>query len=500
MGEMISADVIGDIAEEAASFAQDPLGFVLWNYPWGEGQLAKWDGPDEWQCEYLENLGQDLRNNRVDGVPIRTAVAGSNGCGKSALVSWLIEWAMSTGIDTRGNVTANTQLQLRTKTWAEMAKWHNLALTEPLFKLHATSMESNLPRRAQTWRIDAVPWNKDRPEAVAGLHNQGRRILLVFDESSSIDDIIWEYSDASTTDTDTEIIWAVFGNATRNSGRFRECFRKFQHRWRVQRVDGRNCRTTNKTLIAQWLADYGEDSDFFRVRVKAEFPRVGDLQFFPSDWISNAKLRQIANESVVQIPAVVSVDVATTGSNKSVITCRRGSKIMWIRKEEYTPDTMVLVGKVVDAVKMEFNVRYICVDANGVGKGVADRLSELHLQRVVPAIVHVYGAHAASDPIQFRNLRSELFSRYRDWLKHGSLPVSETALAEQMEEIQGGYNTATMELEVETKAKMAARLGSSPDELDSVVYGFAEYIPQAIASVQNSARTPARPIEAVRWR
>jgi len=36
---------------------------------------------------------------------------------------------------------------------------------------------------------------------------------------------------------------------------------------------------THKELIAQWAADYGEDSDFFRTRVKGLPPTADELQF-----------------------------------------------------------------------------------------------------------------------------------------------------------------------------------------------------------------------------
>ena len=35
--------------------------------------------------------------------------------------------------------------------------------------------------REKTWRIDAVPWTKERSEAFAGMHNQGKRLLILFD-------------------------------------------------------------------------------------------------------------------------------------------------------------------------------------------------------------------------------------------------------------------------------------------------------------------------------
>ncbi|WP_368667183.1 hypothetical protein, partial [Anoxybacillus sp. MB8] len=123
---------------------------------------------------------------------IRQAVGSGHGIGKSALVAMLIKWAFDTFEDARGVVTANTDNQLRTKTWAELSKWHGISLTKDWATLTATALISNAPGHDKTWRIDAVPWSQNNTEAFAGLHNEGRRILLVFDEASAIADKVWE--------------------------------------------------------------------------------------------------------------------------------------------------------------------------------------------------------------------------------------------------------------------------------------------------------------------
>ena len=192
---------------------------------------------------------------------ILLATSSGHGIGKSSLVSWLILWALSTFPDTRGVVTANTATQLRSKTWAELTKWHNLFVLKHWFSVTATAIFSSDPAHEKTWRVDAIPWSKNNTEAFAGLHNQGKRILVVFDEASAIDDPVWEVTEGALTDTGTEIIWAVFGNPTRNTGRFADCFRKYKHRWKRFQVDSRSARMTNKAQIAQWIEDYGEDSD-----------------------------------------------------------------------------------------------------------------------------------------------------------------------------------------------------------------------------------------------
>jgi hypothetical protein len=269
-----------------ASCKRDPLRFVRVAFLWGEGELAGHDGPMEWQRAILA----DMRDGLSPHEALRLAVASGHGIGKSALVSWIILWAMSTCVDTIGVVTANTGDQLRLKTWVQLSKWHRLCITAHWFAVTAKAIFSVDPDHEKTWRIDAVTWNETRTESFAGLHNEGKRILLLFDEAGGIPDVIFDVSTGALTDASTEIIWTVFGNPTRNTGRFRECFAggRFHHRWNTRQIDSRTVPITNKEEIAEWVEDYGEDSDFIRVRVKGTFPRAGSMQFIPADLVAAA--------------------------------------------------------------------------------------------------------------------------------------------------------------------------------------------------------------------
>jgi hypothetical protein len=53
-------------------------------------------------------------------------------------------------------------------------------------------------------------------EAFAGLHNAGRRVVVIFDEASAIDPIIFETVEPIATDANTQVIWCCFGNPLRN--------------------------------------------------------------------------------------------------------------------------------------------------------------------------------------------------------------------------------------------------------------------------------------------
>ena len=57
-------------------------------------------------------------------------------------MSWVILWAVATLEDARGVVTANTEAQLKGKTWAELAKWHRLCLCGHWFDCTATALIS----------------------------------------------------------------------------------------------------------------------------------------------------------------------------------------------------------------------------------------------------------------------------------------------------------------------------------------------------------------------
>src|SRR6185295_8272306 len=77
-----------ELAEFVSQYYDDPLGFVLACFPWGEGgPLEKQPGPDAWQIEALEDIGRQVRARCFDGQnavdPIRIAVSSGHGIGKS---------------------------------------------------------------------------------------------------------------------------------------------------------------------------------------------------------------------------------------------------------------------------------------------------------------------------------------------------------------------------------------------------------------------------------
>ena len=470
-----SAEADDDLlADDLGEFANDPLGFVLYAFPWAEpGELADHEGPDDWQRVILGQIRDGLLTANE---AIQEAVASGHGPGKSALVAWLIIWAISTFPDTKGVVTANTEVQLRTKTWSEVSKWHRLFIGKHRFTLTATALYAADPDHEKTWRIDAIAWSERNTEAFAGLHNQGRRVVVFFDEASAIPDIIWETTEGALTDANTEIIWCAFGNPTRNTGRFRECFGRFRHRWKTHQIDSRTAKLTNKAQIAQWIADYGEDSDFVRVRVRGVFPRAGTMQFISSEIAELAMSSERWVEATVFDPLIMGVDVARFGDDASVIRLRRGRDARTIAAVKMRGvDTMTLAAKVNEEYERH-RPDAIFIDEGGVGGGVVDRCRFLRL----PVVGIQFGGKAdrsqetASGPLHYANKRAEMYGFMRDWLAGGMLDNDPEMLAD-LTGVEYGYRMLEGRdaIQLESKADMKKRGLASPDNADALALTFA---------------------------
>lgn len=476
-----------ELHKKIPTFRHDPLGYVLFAFPWGVAgtALADEEGPLSWQRDILDRLGKGL----IDvAEAVRQAVASGHGIGKSALVAWIVMWALSTLRDTRGIVTANTEAQLRTKTWPEIAKWHGLAINRDWFTFTATALHSSKAGHEKTWRCDAITWSETNTEAIAGLHNKGRRAFAIFDEASAIPDAIFETVEGALTDAKTELLWCVFGNPTRNTGRFKECFAggRFAHRWDPKQIDSRTVEITNKAQIAEWVKDYGEDSDFVRVRVRGIFPRAGDLQFIDSERVELAMQRDLVTDATA--PLIMGVDIARQGSDQSVIRFRRGLDARSIPAVKFRiPDLMQVASRVLEQVNLH-KPAAVFVDATGIGWGVFDRLGQMGCEGLVA--VDFGGKADRADgrdaTAKYANKRAEMWGFTKDWCKAGCLP-DDRDLSADLTAVQYGYDAANA-IQLEKKADMAKRGLASPDDGDALALTFAYPVARKEVSVVDDRR------------
>jgi hypothetical protein len=460
------------IAENISQFYDDPLGFVMFCWPWGEpgSPLEPWpEGPDVWQKELLQTLGDEIKARKFDGVkavnPVRFSIASGHGIGKSALTSWLIHFIMSTRPNAKGVVTSGKYEQLKDKTWAELAKWQKMAINGHWFEYRCSRGNLSYFRTGakESWAVNGQASTKENADAFAGLHNARSTPFYIFDEASAVDDKIYEVAEGGLTDGEPMIF--LFGNPTKSTGRFADTFGKMRHRWLNKQIDSRTARMTNKEVIKQWVDDYGEDSDFARVRIKGQFPRVGDCQFISTEIVEFAQQREY--EPQPGDPIIVGVDVARFGDDQSVITVRHGRKLIEIRKYREL-DLMQMAAMTAECID-EYKPHSVFVDGAGLGGGVIDRLRQLSYR-----CIEVQAGSRPLDPDKFTNLRAEMWWKMREWLEHADLPQDD-ALLYDLTGLEYGYNEQ-MKIKLEKKADMKKRGLPSPDIADSLSLGFAETV------------------------
>lgn len=486
VSETVKGSPLDELFDKLASFRDNIPGFVHWAFPWGEPgtELENQSGPEEWQLDQMVRISDRIKAGGAAGCMVEEDISSGHGVGKSCQVSWMILWAISTCADTRGIVTANTEEQLRKKTWAELAKWYGLFIGRKLFTLTATAIFIAGDRdREKKWRIDQSSWSKENTEAFAGLHNQGKRLLLIFDEASAIDDKVWTVARGALTDANTEIIWARYGNPTRTSGEFfNQCTKGRRNNY--ARVDSRRVTFSNKKLIADWIEEYGEDSDFVRVRVKGMFPRAGYDNFISPGLVTEARRRRLTPDVYASHQKVLAIDPARFGDDSSVVTLRQGMKVheQW---SYHGFDGFELANRIAEIVRENGPIACIVYDAIGNGADLDTTLRRIPGLNM-PLIPVMWGQPAKDDK-QYFNQRSEAWGKMRDFLENGSIPDNDE-LANQLTSLSYGYD-ARFRIQLQSKKELKRDGGKSPDRADSLALSF---IPELIDRKVVSARV--RPV------
>lgn len=460
--------------------ANDPLAFVQLVFPWGkEGTpLANHSGPRKWQKEILKTMRDHIWScevkqlNKEDMEVFRAAVASGRGIGKSALVSWLILWFISTRIGGTCMVSANNEAQLKSVTWGELGKWHAMAANKHWFEMSATSLQPSkmfkaevqdgLKRGTEYYYAQAKLWSEENPDAYAGVHNP-LGVMLIFDEGSGIPHPIWTVAEGFFTEPIVDRYWLTFSNPRRNTGAFFECFHANRDYWHTKSIDSRTVEGTDKAVYRKIIAQYGEDSDEARIEVKGEFPRQGDKQFISREVIQQAQDRELIEDAGA--PLIMGVDVARFGADTSVIRFRKGRDARSFPVKRFKGmDNMQLAYRVAELIdKMKPDA--VCIDAGG-GTGVIDRLKELKYK------VHEVWFGASSEEPEYKNKRTMMWGRMRDWLTTGCLDKSK----ELADDLAGPeylfYQHSDIKI-LESKESMKKRGLHSPDEADALCLTFA---------------------------
>ncbi len=459
----------------APAIKDNPLAFVMYAFPWGQPgtPLEHFTGPRKWQREVLSDIAEHIKQNKgkLDFDTLREAVSSGRGIGKSALVSWLTIWMLSTRIGSTTIISANSEAQLRSVTWAEITKWLAMSLNSHWFEVSATRLmpakwitelvERDLKKGTRYWGVEGRLWSAENPDAYAGVHNFDG-VMVIFDEASGIDDGIWSVTAGFFTENTPNRFWLAFSNPRRNTGYFYETFHSKREFWKTKVVDARTVEGTDKAVYQQIIDEYGADSSQAHVEVYGEFPNAGDDQFISSGVVDDAMNRPKYQDA--SAPIIIGVDPARFGADATVIAIRQGRDIVRIDRHR-GDDTMVVVGHIIEAIE-EFKPTLVVIDEGGLGAGIVDRLKEQRYK-----IKGVNFGNKSSQPVMYGNKRAEMWGKMKDWLKTASIPKDRFLKTDLISPMMKPDSRGTIFLE--SKKDMKSRGLASPDAADAICVTFA---------------------------
>ena len=436
----------------------DPALWVKGFFSWGMGDLEGESGPDKWQEDVMGEIKsycEKLRRGENPG-PLQLSVASGHGIGKSALVAWIIGWFMSTRDHPQIVVTANTEAQLLTKTWRTLSRWHKRMINGHWFDWTATKFTKK--DSPEDWYAAATPWSEHNPDAFAGTHD--RNVLVVFDESSNIHDVIWEKIDGAMSTRGA--MWICFGNPTRNVGRFYECFHKYKKWWITRQIDSRDCKHADKIWVERFLEQFGLDADRTKVQILGQFPSSATRQLISTKSVEDAMNYEA--EGWEYLPKVIGVDVARFGENASTICIRQGRKVFDI---EVLPkqDLMQTAHHVAEVIKRERPAQ-VFVDGSGIGAGVVDRLRQLSF-----SVIDVNGGNSSLNP-RFLNKRAEMWWEMKEFIEGLCELPKDSKLKEELTCVEYDY-TDKGRIRLDRKSDIMTDYGFSPDRADALAMTFA---------------------------
>lgn len=466
--------------------ADDPYAFVMFAFPWGKKgtPLEHHTGPREWQKEELLRIKKHLEENKLKKINgqnpsvYKSATVSGRGVGKSALVAWLISWHMSCHLGASSIITANSEDQLKTKTWAELGTWHTLLINAHWFDRSSTHLQpaawfaDALKKQLQIdptyYYAHAQLWSEENPESFAGAHNQ-KGMMVIFDEASGIPKPIWTVAAGFFTELSIYRFQFAFSNGRRNTGEFFECFHKNRDFWNRRYLDSRTVEGTDRAVYDQIIKEHGEDSDESRVEVKGEFPRQGDNQFISREIVVDATQREIQTD--MHAALIMGVDPARYGDDSTVIRFRQGRNGKVIAPITLKhQDNMQVANKCAELIN-KYNPDAVCIDA-GNGTGIIDRLREMKYK------VYEVWFGSKSEINEWGNKRTELWAKMRDWLKGGTIDNLQE-LTDDLTGPQYKFMARSDQLILESKEEMKKRGLSSPDHGDALACTFAVQVARA---------------------
>ena len=439
-----------DHHNDPAAFARDVLGLDLW--------------------ARQREIARALRDHP------RVAVRSCHAAGKTLLAAACVCWFLYTRRDAVVLTTASTFRQVRYVLWRTI---QSLVAGAPR-PLGGALLDTEL-RLGPRWY--GLGLSTDHPERFQGFH--APHLLVVVDEPGAVPPGVFAAIEGVLASGHTRLL--MIGNPTQPDGPFFDAFHAQAGAYRTFRIsalDTPNLRPHAASapprpylVSRQWVDErrrlWGPNSDLYRSRVLAEFPRRAADQLFPLALLDAATDPEPPPAASPR-RAALGVDLARFGDDATAFTWIEDGRLT--RQLQYRGVALMdTAGRIIEALQERPGLA-LALDDTGLGGGVTDRL---HEQGWEPLAVN-FGA-AAHDRDHYANRSAELYSRLARALEdgdlrlHGALPYHD-ALNGQLSGVR--YQVASDGRRAVRKrgpdGGPAAR-SASPDLADSLALAWAAY-------------------------
>ena len=402
----------------------------------------------------------------------RCAVKSATATGKTTALVWLTFYFLICYPDCRGLVTAPTASQLFRVFKSELELWHGKMneLFYPFFEI--MNEKIFVVGKKGTQFFSWATGSAENKESFAGLH--AAKVVLFVDEASALPKEIFDTLYGTLSSGDTSFI--LVSNPVRSEGSFYNIFQRNTGDWDTFTFTSFGSPNVNQSWIDETRNYYGEDSDFYKMRVLGEFPIFSEAQFISTASVEDAMERKLMPQDFFHYDRVLGCDVARFGDDKSVIVDRQGPKVHDVLYFKGL-DTVQFAEKILEYYKGVGDISAVAIDGIGIGAGVVDQLKRFGLP-----VIDINVSSKSSEPKTYFNLRAQLYGQVKEWLATADIPYDES-LRDDLVSINFSYNNK-LQILLESKKDMKRRGIASPDGGDALSYSLVsntlQYSPKRI--------------------
>ncbi len=433
MSNTEAREYIERLRKDPIRFCKDVLGVELWGK----------------QKEIIESV----RDNP------RTTVRSCSSGGKTKVAACCVLWFLSCFYPSTVFTTGRSFRQVRDQLWREIRMLHGRSKINIGGELTQTSLTLSPKWFAQGFTTD-------EPERILGFHN--KFVLCIVDEASGIGDEVYAAIENTLSSGETHLL--LLGNPTQNIGKFKESFSSpAYNQIHISAFDTPNLTgegdfpfLISKNYVEDTKKEVGENSPFYEVFIKGNFPQGDTDYLIPFGEAENATQREYlpTKEDIVS----AGVDIAREGEDESVIYVRQGNKIIHT-KTWRKGKTEVAVTEIVNMIE-KYHPKYVNVD-EGYNPGVVDNLH----QNKHNEVNGIKFGGSAKNSKYYANARAEMYFELAERFHNNTICIpKDNILLQQVTLIKPKPRNIRDQLVLQAKEEMK----KSPDRADSLALAFYE--------------------------